>query len=394
MKQHPLFRFSALLPAAFFVLGASLGSQASEKTSEKVTGSIYDSLFSGQRKSDAQQKRSRTNTTVMGIRGLDTDTDSARKWNASANMRAVYDMEDRTPQPEAVDTIRSEIKKQNQSEAETKFTAPVENALPTVPEFQGEIELGRKMAGQILGAYKPYADESVQDYLNALAAVVSNSGLSSARPFRVMALDTNTVNAFACPGGYIFITAGALKNVQSEAQLATMIGHEIVHVSKKHLISSLQKKLTRPVASTESGEKSPHMEQRKRVKPEGESDSATWTQLLGPKGVGLSLLQASSEALETLLNKGLDRELEIEADTLGTQASAATGFYSPTFVSLLSTLESKSKAKTDLTLATHPPYKLRIEKLSQFIASLPNVENSKMNSSSLFLKAQARWMKK
>lgn len=394
MKKQRLLHISSFLPAVFLVLGASLGSQAAEKTSDKITNSIYESLFSGQRKTDAQQKRSRANTTVMGIRGLDTDTDGARKWNATANVRAVYEMEDRAAKPEWVEEIRAEIRKQNQITPETAFTNPVENELPTVPEFQGEIELGRKMAGQILGAYKPYRDSSVQDYLNALTAVVSNSGLSSARPFRVMALESNSVNAFACPGGYIFITTGALKSVQSEAQLATLIGHEIVHVSKKHLLSALQKKLTRPEPTAANTQITAHMEQRKRVKPEGDDSSATWTQLLGPKGVGLSLLQASSEALETLLNKGLDRELEIEADTLGTQVSAATGFNSPTFISLLGSLESKSNAKTDPTLTTHPPYKIRIEKLSQFIASLPHIENSKMKSSNLFLRAQAKWMKK
>lgn len=386
------------------VLGLALGAFAatltthafgeSGKSKTTISEDVYKALFGKKRATESDQKRARTNTAIMGIRGLDDDSDSSSKITATANMRAVYQMEDRTPNQSTVDTLQKQLDKELSLSRNTALPKPINNTPPSASELEGEIDLGRKMAAQVLGANKTFDNERVLDYVTALTKVVSEGGLSSGRPFRVAILNSHKINAFACPGGYIFVTKGALRATQSEAQLAALLGHEIVHVSQRHLLTALQRTTRRQNKTTNKSDATdPNLQARQRIKPDATNETATWAQVLGPKGVGLSLLQASSEALDTLLSKGLDKEFELEADRLGQQVSAATGYDSHSLVSLLTLMKKSNTLIRNTTASTHPAYDLRIESVSRYVETMIGQTSATAQGSSLYLSMQKEWMR-
>lgn len=370
-------------------------SASSNPPQTSVGEEIYNRLFKKKRTGETEQKRRRTTTAVMGIRGLDDDTDADLKAGATANMRAVYEMEDRTADPQLVNKIKSELAGKIAAAGALQRAEKIANSPATEEGLEGEIELGRKMAAQILGANSTYNNETVINYLNALAQLISESGLSAPRPFRIAVLNSEKVNAFACPGGYIFITKGALKSTASEAQLAALIGHEIVHISKQHLVSSLQKKIKKGDNKNASHAiDDEYLKARQRVKPDASGETSALAQVLGPKGVGLTLLQASSEALETLLKSGLEREFELEADTLGQQISAAGGYESRSLISLLTVLKSANQPGRNSLSTTHPPYEIRINHLNEYLTKLGGFPAATAAGSSLFGEMQREWNQK
>lgn len=377
------------------LLGLMNDSASADQAKGKTSASeeIFKSLFGKKRASESVQKRARSNTAIMGIRGLDDDQESSLKAKASANIRAVYEMEDRSADPAMVELLKQQLKSALNPDAIANLPKPIENNKVTADDLELEIDLGRKMAAQILGANTPYENDEVTFYLNALVKVIADSGLTSERPFRVSVLKSEKINAFACPGGYIFVTKGALKNARTESQLAALLGHEIVHVSKRHLLSSLKKKLNGRADSTQKNEQitDPHTLARRRVRADQSSETNTFAQLLGPKGVGLTLLQASSEALETLLSKGLEKEFEFEADRLGQQVSSAAGYESKSLISFLNQMKTQTSNVTTATSSTHPPFDARIENISRFVVSLVGQASATASSSSLFSKMQQEW---
>lgn len=376
------------LPLMSFAVGSLFGWIATGEGSSSAD-QIYNSLFSGQRKTESQQKRSRSSTAVMGVRGLDTDSERGNKSLANSNLKAVYEMEDRAPNQEMVSKIKNEIASTLSTKAGIKTIQPIKNDSASVDELKNEIDLGRKMAAQILGSTRPMKSRKIQDYVNSLTTVLAQAGLASGRPFRVAVLDSDQVNAFACPGGYIFVTRGALQATRSESQLSALLGHEIAHVSKRHLLASLQKKISQNKNDKkDAAQENPNLVSRRRIKPSQEAENSSISQLLGPKGVGLTLLQASSEAIDTLLSKGLERQFELEADTLGSQISAAAGFNSASLIELLQTMKDNQDKKKDASATTHPPYTVRIDNLVQFIGSLAKTEGTQFSGTSLYIDVQ------
>lgn len=367
----------------------------SNSPKNSVSEEIYHRLFKKKRTDETEQKRRRTSTTVMGIRGLDDDTDADLKAGATANMRAVYEMEDRSADRRVIDNIKSQLKAMKADAGVQPLPQKIANPPSTEDELAGEIELGRKMAAQILGANPTFNNETVINYLNGLAQVIAESGLSSPRPFRIAVLNSEKVNAFACPGGYIFITRGALRSTANEAQLAALIGHEIVHISKRHLVSTLQKKITKGGnKNSQQAKDDDYLKARRRVRPDSSGETSPLAQILGPKGVGLTLLQASTEALDSLLKGGLEREFELEADALGQQISAAGGYESRSLISLLTVLKSANQAGRNSLSSTHPPYEIRINHLNEFLSRLGGFPAATAAGSSLFSEMQREWQQK
>jgi predicted Zn-dependent protease len=99
-----------------------------------------------------------------------------------------------------------------------------------------EIKLGREVAAHLLGKYGLYTDEAVTRYVGLVGlSLVRKAGRPDLR-YRFGILNTKGLNAFACPGGYVFITKGLLMRLRDEAQLSGVLAHEIAHVDRKHAI--------------------------------------------------------------------------------------------------------------------------------------------------------------
>ena len=78
-------------------------------------------------------------------------------------------------------------------------------------------------------------------YVALVGAVLAQASGKPNLPWTFIVLDTDAVNAFAAPGGFVHITRGALALIQDEAELAGVLGHEIMHVTEKHTIRAIQK---------------------------------------------------------------------------------------------------------------------------------------------------------
>jgi predicted Zn-dependent protease len=97
-----------------------------------------------------------------------------------------------------------------------------------------EIELGREAAAEAVAAMGLVDDPALQDYVSQLGLRMARSSERPGLPWSFQVLDDPTPNAFAAPGGFIFVTRGLLAMMRSEAELAGVIGHEIGHVTARH----------------------------------------------------------------------------------------------------------------------------------------------------------------
>jgi predicted Zn-dependent protease len=108
---------------------------------------------------------------------------------------------------------------------------------------QEEYYVGRAVAATILAQYRVYNSDRLTSYINDVGQAVV---LASGRPYtqggyHFVILDTEEVNALACPGGIIFITRGMLQKAQNEEELAAILAHEAAHIDHKDGLASIQK---------------------------------------------------------------------------------------------------------------------------------------------------------
>jgi predicted Zn-dependent protease len=103
-----------------------------------------------------------------------------------------------------------------------------------------EIELGRSVAARVIGRYGLVHDQRRTYYLNLVGATLASRSDRPNLPYHFAILNTDDVNAYACPGGFIFVTRGALDMVRDEAELAAILAHEISHVTERHIIKAMQ----------------------------------------------------------------------------------------------------------------------------------------------------------
>src|SRR3989442_15515266 len=104
-----------------------------------------------------------------------------------------------------------------------------------------EIAIGRDMAARLLGAAPLVADARLQRYVNNVGRWLASQTERAELPWQFGVLDAPQLNAFAVPGGTIFVTRGLVARMRSEAELAGVLAHEIAHVLKKHHLQAIQK---------------------------------------------------------------------------------------------------------------------------------------------------------
>ena len=121
------------------------------------------------------------------------------------------------------------------------------NTLKTVKQavkpadLQQEEAIGQAAAATLLGAAKPIDNAALQRYVNEVGLWVALQSDRPNLPWHFAVVDSDDIDAFAAPGGYVFITRGLLLHMHSEAELAGVLGHEINHVVMKHHLKELQR---------------------------------------------------------------------------------------------------------------------------------------------------------
>lgn len=374
----------------------------------------------------ASSARARTSSSVMGIRGLAVDGDASARADVRPDMRHVRIMEERdvgAERRERLERLESLVfeeieKKEREREKKKKdgngeTTGAAQNALAdaapvapasteplpastsarprTLEERQAEAELGRAMAGRILAITPPLRDATVSKYVNDVGAYVANAAGVPDRRYFFEVVEADAANAFACPGGYVFVTTGALRAVSNEAELAAILGHEIIHVNERHVLQALQgKDFSKERAENEK--KDAVAEARKRPEPpESEVGAFLSKQLLGPQAAGLSLLQALDAGMNVLLNKGLDRKLELEADAKGAEVAARAGYEHDALVKFFARMRAASAADKPLPAeSTHPKFLDREQALVSFLGAQPALASTGAEGRERFLRMQKR----
>ena len=229
-------------------------------------------------------------------------------------------------------------------------------------DYKAEVEVGRNMAGRLFAFYGEFQDAGLKSYINSVGQYVAKSGDYPDRRYMFGVLDSDTVNAFACPGGYILVTRGVISDAKNEAELAAILGHEAAHVGKMHVFNSLRSMSKEQVDKAQAeaiANKRPdkHSKARLRPVPEANDSGAMLAKMLTTaSGAGMGILQAAKVGMGLLLEKGLDKELEFEADREGVKYAIRAG-YEPRALDqfLQRLLEQKKKSGVNTVMdMTHP----------------------------------------
>jgi predicted Zn-dependent protease len=213
------------------------------------------------------------------------------------------------------------------------------SALPIGPEEEHAI--GFSIAATVAGRYPLLQDEALTRYVNLVGLTIARQSIRGDEvAFRFGVLDTDEVNAFAAPGGYILVTRAALASMQSEAELAGVLAHEVAHVDETHVLDEIRRS-------------SVFAEVR---------DEAAFSSVIADQ-----LAQVGSGLLFT----GLSREDELEADSLAVLYAASTGYRADGLVRFLDRLDSGATEAGRLRelRATHPPVVERAAALRRQLAA-------------------------
>ena len=209
-----------------------------------------------------------------------------------------------------------------------------------------EIEYGRLLAYQIVSKYPFLDDVKANLYINKVGRSVALFAGRTDIEYFFAILDTDSINAYATPGGYIFITKGSLVNMKNEAELAGVLAHEIAHVNLKHIMKELP-----PPRDTG-----------------GFTDRVA--ALLVARGAVISsaLTEVVNKAAELLFSKGYKIQDEFEADRTAIYYAAETGYYPNGLADFLKRIKKyKSANAPAVVYNTHPPFTRRIDALKEFI---------------------------
>lgn len=221
------------------------------------------------------------------------------------------------------------------------------------PSKEEEIQLGREITGNLLGAAPLVKDAELQKYVNQVGRWVASQSERADLPWHFGVIESEDLNAFSAPGGFVLITKGLYRKLENEAQLAGVLGHEIGHVVKKHQIKLLQKQ---QLMNFGAG----------LVSDKFGSGNQTIQKVIG-SGAEISA-------------RSLDKDAEFEADRIGVVLTARAGYDPYGLPEVLQTIGHVSKNDNSVALLfkTHPAPDDRLIKLGDAIgANLDNVKDGK-----------------
>ena len=223
---------------------------------------------------------------------------------------------------------------------------------------EDEIQIGQAATAGFLGASKLHPDAGLQRYVNRVGKWLALHSDRPDLPWTFAVMDTETINAFALPGGSILVSSGLLKRLSSESELAGVLAHEIAHVVKKHQITAIQSAARGNLA--------------KSIGSEIAADK-----IRGGGVAGQALKPFAINLVGDLLKDGfflrpLDRSLEYEADQHAIVIATRSGYDPYGLVAALQMLaQLRGEGDAASVFATHPAPAERLGELEKFV---PTVE--------------------
>src|SRR5262245_39212100 len=203
-----------------------------------------------------------------------------------------------------------------------------------------ERTIGEQVSAKIRQRFGVVQDPAIHKYVTLVGTLLAQQSERPNLAWTFIVLDTDGVNAFASPGGFVHITRGALGLIASEAELAGVLGHEIGHVARKHTVNAIQKN---------------------KVVATGVNQAGGRSEVLG---------RLANQAYAMVPENNFDRSDELAADRVGVQLAQKLG-YAPALGQFLTRLAERNKdqAERNGLFASHPETKERIARIQQLGAA-------------------------
>jgi predicted Zn-dependent protease len=224
-----------------------------------------------------------------------------------------------------------------------RVTLAPQEGIYTAEDIEKEIIFGREMAAIILAGKFLVTDPRLTRYVSLVGQSIVRHSNRSDIEFYFAVIDSPQINAYATPGGYIFVTTAALNLMANEAELAGVLAHEIAHISDRHIVKAL------------------------KIRADDKSMTAMMGKILGSGAESATVVfeQAVGEAMEILFSKGLKIEDEFEADKQGLFLSALAGYAPSAYYDFLSRVQPVIESKDGELSNTHPSFSERISRLEK-----------------------------
>jgi predicted Zn-dependent protease len=235
-----------------------------------------------------------------------------------------------------------------------------------------EYYIGRAVSALILSRYKVLKNSALTAYVNQVgqAAAVYSDRPETYAGYHFQVLDTDEVNALAAPGGFIFITKGLLLRCRNEEMLGCILAHEVGHVAAKHGLSSIKK--SRLVDAF-------------KIMGQHLSEKYTPEQLTQLTQV---FENALADITESLVERGYDRKYEYEADKLGVEFSARTGWDPNGMADFLQTMVDDTGGESaGGWFKTHPSAADRLKRVNKQISGISALPETAQARTSRFQSA-------
>lgn len=180
--------------------------------------------------------------------------------------------------------------------------------------LEEEIKLGQQEHQKIIAKFGVYRDQELQSYIERVGQRVAEQSSRLEIDYQFTVLNDNIINAFALPGGFIYVTRGMLMHMNSESELAAVLGHEIAHVTEKHAL---------------------------RRESRGKGISVLNTVLAVASGQ--PALAELGNMFGGVLLSGYSREFELEADEVGARYMAKAGYAPEAMLDTIEILKAKDR---------------------------------------------------
>jgi predicted Zn-dependent protease len=218
---------------------------------------------------------------------------------------------------------------------------------------QEEYYIGRAVAARILGLYRPAENQTATRYLNAIGLTLAqaSSGPETYGGWHFVLLDSDEINAFAAPGGFIFVTRGLYQSCKTEEQLATVVAHEVGHVTLRHGLAAIKSsRLTEAFAIIGTS----------AVKEFTGADLAKVTE---------AFAGTVDDIIDQMVSLGYSRWQEYAADAEGARVAYRAGYNPAGLTEFLRTLQAAGKKDKKGFFSSHPPAADRLEKVESLLAA-------------------------
>jgi predicted Zn-dependent protease len=232
----------------------------------------------------------------------------------------------------------------------------------TMSEAQ-EIELGRKMHPQVLQQYGRFDDEALQQYVNDVGQRVAAKSHRPTLQYTFTVVDSDEVNAFALPGGFVYLTRGIMSYLNSEAELAAVLGHEIGHVTARHSV-------------------------RQQA---GATAAGVGAAVVGILTGSSDLMNVAGMAGSALIS-GYGRDMELEADRLGAEYLNRIGYEPESMIDVVRLLKNQEMLELQMArqenrkarvyhglFASHPDNDTRLQEVVKAADKVQNSEDRPPN---------------